>query len=118
MGLWYYRSTPWVSQICRHLGLQTVATYSSSAADPPTPIVQRITGTAPEDWIHIERLGSDEFRWCVVWYRLESGLWQRIARVDEVFETPKAALDGVAIALHEPGSAEFLSTSAMAGAGC
>jgi hypothetical protein len=82
------------------LGLQTVAKYSSSAAEPPVPIVFRVTGTAFGDWIHIERLGTAEFQWCVVWYSLEGAQWRRIAKVERLFDTAEAALEAVAAALH------------------
>jgi len=81
------------------LGLQTVAKYSSSAAEPPVPIVFRVTGTTSEDWIHIERLGMAEFQWCVVWYSLEDGQWLRAAKVERLFDTAEAALEAVAAAL-------------------
>jgi hypothetical protein len=100
------------------LGLEAVATFSSDADDPPISIVHRVTGTAPGDWIYIERLGSEEFRWCVVWYCLEDGLWRRIAKVERLFETPETALEAVAIAFEDPLSPGPCSISAVAAATC
>jgi hypothetical protein len=99
------------------LGLKTVATYSSSAAEPPVPIVYRVIGAACGNWIHIERLGTKDYRWCVVWYRLENGQWRRIADVERPFETAESALDAVAVALQDPLNAGPHSTSAMTAGG-